>query len=416
MKRKNEGITLIALIITVIVLIILAGVTINMVVGDNGIINKAKEAKESSKRGEAEEEIYLYWGEGEIDYEDTIEEKVEKLKEKMQEKDIDATASIGENEIEIKYKGYDFKIPYKDKETSEEITFIVSEDVQNSKPVYMYITKSGKLYITDNETNKICINDKYPELSNETNLSYYGYSGNGDTYTYRFYTNKKALELVIKQDLFKLDNYELNELLNIETIENGKYKDFNIRQATNMSQMNGILLNDGKLYIITEDNKLQEQNLLEGVKIENFFSVILDKNGEPIMTILGENGIMYSGEENLNNTYANAFFSDKKIKYNSFIQIKETNNSGIVYNVFITDDGKAYISDIKTEQVECLNDKVGILKNKKITNIYTFGNTGYNQVYTIINTSDGDVYYTEDLKEYQQLNENNLPELTVRYS
>ena len=101
-NNLNKGITLIALIITIIVLIILAGVTINMVVGDNGIINKAKEAKESSKRGEAEEEIYLYWGEGEIDYEDTIEEKVEKLKEKMQEKDIDATASIGENEVEIK--------------------------------------------------------------------------------------------------------------------------------------------------------------------------------------------------------------------------------------------------------------------------------------------------------------------------
>ena len=43
MERKNsqEGITLVALVITIIVLIILAGVTIGTLVGDNGIIIKA---------------------------------------------------------------------------------------------------------------------------------------------------------------------------------------------------------------------------------------------------------------------------------------------------------------------------------------------------------------------------------------
>ena len=44
MKKKN-GITLIALIITIIVLLILAGVTISLVVGDNGILQKSTTAK-----------------------------------------------------------------------------------------------------------------------------------------------------------------------------------------------------------------------------------------------------------------------------------------------------------------------------------------------------------------------------------
>ena len=45
---KNEkGITLIALIITIILLLILASVTIKLVLGDNGIIKFAKEAKEN---------------------------------------------------------------------------------------------------------------------------------------------------------------------------------------------------------------------------------------------------------------------------------------------------------------------------------------------------------------------------------
>jgi type II secretory pathway pseudopilin PulG len=40
-KKQKNGITLIALIITIIVLLILAGVTISSLFGDNGIINKA---------------------------------------------------------------------------------------------------------------------------------------------------------------------------------------------------------------------------------------------------------------------------------------------------------------------------------------------------------------------------------------
>ena len=43
-KQKKNGITLIALVITIIILLILAGITINLVIGNNGILNRAKEA------------------------------------------------------------------------------------------------------------------------------------------------------------------------------------------------------------------------------------------------------------------------------------------------------------------------------------------------------------------------------------
>lgn len=43
--RKQNGITLIALVITIVVLLILAGVSISMVLGDNSILSKAKSAK-----------------------------------------------------------------------------------------------------------------------------------------------------------------------------------------------------------------------------------------------------------------------------------------------------------------------------------------------------------------------------------
>ena len=50
MYKSERAITLIALVVTIIVLIILAGVSINLVLGDNGIIEKAKEAKFKQER------------------------------------------------------------------------------------------------------------------------------------------------------------------------------------------------------------------------------------------------------------------------------------------------------------------------------------------------------------------------------
>ena len=44
--RRNSGITLIALVVTIIILIVLAGVSISMLTGQNGILKRAAEAKE----------------------------------------------------------------------------------------------------------------------------------------------------------------------------------------------------------------------------------------------------------------------------------------------------------------------------------------------------------------------------------
>ena len=43
-RKETEGITLIALVITIIVLLILAGITIATLTGDNGILTKTNEA------------------------------------------------------------------------------------------------------------------------------------------------------------------------------------------------------------------------------------------------------------------------------------------------------------------------------------------------------------------------------------
>lgn len=57
--RNQRGITLIALVITIIVLLILAGVSIAMLTGQNGILSKAQTAQTKSAEAEAEEALKL---------------------------------------------------------------------------------------------------------------------------------------------------------------------------------------------------------------------------------------------------------------------------------------------------------------------------------------------------------------------
>ena len=58
-KKSSKGITLIALVITIIVLLILAGVSIAMLTGDNGILTQASEAKDENIKGQEKEQIKL---------------------------------------------------------------------------------------------------------------------------------------------------------------------------------------------------------------------------------------------------------------------------------------------------------------------------------------------------------------------
>ena len=57
--NHNKGITLIALVITIVILLILAGVSINLTLGDNGIVKKSIEAKEKSELAAVKENVEL---------------------------------------------------------------------------------------------------------------------------------------------------------------------------------------------------------------------------------------------------------------------------------------------------------------------------------------------------------------------
>ncbi len=107
LKVNNKGITLIALVITIIVLLILAGVAIATLTGDNGILTKAASSKEKTDKASAEEAVKLeYLGSidntGKFNYEDFKTN----VKKNLGVQDTDIIDN-GDNTCTVKYNGYD---------------------------------------------------------------------------------------------------------------------------------------------------------------------------------------------------------------------------------------------------------------------------------------------------------------------
>lgn len=59
MLKGQKGITLVALVVTIVVLIILAGVSMSLVLGDNGLIGRANQAKNMQANAEAHDQQQL---------------------------------------------------------------------------------------------------------------------------------------------------------------------------------------------------------------------------------------------------------------------------------------------------------------------------------------------------------------------
>ena len=66
--RKNSGITLIALIVTIIVLLILAGVSLRLIAGGDGIMNRASNAVDKNEIETGKERVELFFADKVVEY------------------------------------------------------------------------------------------------------------------------------------------------------------------------------------------------------------------------------------------------------------------------------------------------------------------------------------------------------------
>ena len=105
MKEKQEGITLIALVITIIVLLILAGVSIAMLTGQNGILSQAENAKEQTEDSKNWEQVKLAVTTGKLENITKGTDLNTAIQNELRKTDSAATVTGETDEKEITYFG-----------------------------------------------------------------------------------------------------------------------------------------------------------------------------------------------------------------------------------------------------------------------------------------------------------------------
>ena len=307
MKNKiNNGITLISLAVTIIVMLIIAGTSINLVFGENSLIKQAKKSKEENRGGSVEEYCNLWKSNVRTDIEmgystaQTLEELLEYLKEK---------GLLYDNEIEQIQNDGNIIIG------SHNINFSLSDDEELKPGLYQsgttQLIKSWKKLIDDGD---ITVNGK--------KLTKISYSLDGD--------------LIISNQINELSKY--GELKTSAMNGTPKLKSVNIPSTIKeiptsafgcFKNLNKIILNNG-LETISDSAFIYCKGLTE-IIIPNSVSKIGSnafKNCSNLATI--------DIPESVTSIYGNSFIGTKWYK-------SQSNNKNIyIGKIYYTYKGNLY--------------------------------------------------------------------------
>lgn len=167
MNKTNKGITLVALVITIIVMLILAGITIATLAGENGILNNASKAGEETEIGKIKEKIALAISE-KITNKAIEGKKPDLTREEIEEIITNNGATLVDNIIRIKGKEYPLEDFYQgnvtiEKDPIKKIQGKVLSRVQNTELKDEY---GNKIMVP--EGFKIVVNDTTSNASHVT--------------------------------------------------------------------------------------------------------------------------------------------------------------------------------------------------------------------------------------------------------
>ena len=387
--RKNVGITLISLVITIIVLIILAGISINLVLGENGLLTQAQKAKD--KTDEAVKNEISSLGELEDILHETetgiVVEKVEDANPGELEQSETDTYTINSIEDLVAF--------------AHNVT--TGTDNYEGKTVKLGLSldfASTKSYVNANRTDyeKYGYNGELKKLLNENGFIPIGTQKRNidsnesikSTFNGTFDGNKKTIyNLTINKTVQSADT---NGNIGIFTVNNGTIQDLNIKNANlnvDMQDNNkwkcvGILAavnsSKGKIDRCSISGKISGNVLTScdvgGIagsssgEISNSFS-------EVDMSITGESGFIYEGlivgscSGTIKNVYSKGTIHPQKCGVVGGV-VGNCNISGEVKNAYT-------VSKIKAEY----DDNTGYLvlgafcqddQGKRISNCYYLEN------------------------------------------
>lgn len=172
LKNNEKAITLISLVITIIVLLILAGISISMLAGDNSILQKSTEAKRTTERAEAKEQaqmdIMAYIADKTANHQDASLDD-EKVKGILTGKSYVKDGQPG-NESFTTAKG-EYVIPYSELYQASNVT--PSDPVTTTYEVGNTINIGNEeFYIIEDNENTLKLFSK--QIINPDNLVYFG--------------------------------------------------------------------------------------------------------------------------------------------------------------------------------------------------------------------------------------------------
>ena len=151
-QKDEKGITLVALVVTIVVLIILAGITLTLVLGQNGIVNKAKEARDKTQADQLNTEFGMnsLYDEMEGVISETIDlSKVSTVKDAKEKNAI----PIGDNKALTDDNGNTVTIPAGFKIATDSPTKqeqgIVIEDKDGNQFVWVPVASAANYIRTD---------------------------------------------------------------------------------------------------------------------------------------------------------------------------------------------------------------------------------------------------------------------------
>ena len=264
---KNKGITLIALVITIVVLLILAGVTIATLTGDNGIITRTNQAKEETEKAGAKEKVQMEVA-GSFDEHGNFD--MDKLKENLkenlglQESDIKDNA---DGSITVTVDGYEILVDaegsinvkkptpvvtepptekvgedtiFRDAESSNREAYIPKEfkvsEVESEQKIntgLVVIAPDGSEFVwvpVDKDT--LCVdgvaNKEIAEIASGTDYRGVLYTFSGTTSEKRTYSDDGYREPDIVEDYDNEPTYlkEMNNILGTKFINSGDFKKY----------------------------------------------------------------------------------------------------------------------------------------------------------------------------------------------
>lgn len=161
-QKQNNGITLLALIITIIILIILSGVTISILAGKDGLISKAQQTKEKYLISESLEKLELEITSLKIEEESNGNNFTKETLLKLNSDSIEVK-NIDKFPIKVICNGYEFNI-----DENYVITYVEkTEEKEKNK----YILFKGSTFIDTGITQEQLNSDREFTISTSVNIS-----------------------------------------------------------------------------------------------------------------------------------------------------------------------------------------------------------------------------------------------------